>query len=274
MSGELHQRPFGRVIRPYKPIEVLSADHVAALHETALKVLRDIGMRVLEDNAREKFRVAGARIDGDNVRLDPAMVAEHLRTVPKTFTLAARNRARSLYIGADDVVFTSVGGPAYVMDNDRGRRDGTHAEMCDYLKVIQSLNIIHQEGGGPFEPMDLPANTRHLDLYRAQITILDKSWQTQTLGRARTMDGLILGALALGLSKLGAGRSVVETLFIDEGFGTLDPEALELVAGILESLPTRGRLVGVVTHVEALAERFPARLRVRKHPWGSRVEWA
>ena len=43
---------------------------------------------------------------------------------------------------------------------------------------------------------------------------------------------------------------------------------------ILESLPTRGRLVGVVTHVEALAERFPARLRVRKHPWGSRVEWA
>ena len=200
VSGELHQRPFGRVIRPYKPIEVLSADHVAAMHETALKVLRDIGMRVLEDNAREKFRSAGAKIDGDNVRLDPAMVAEHLKTVPKTFTLVARNRARSLHIGADDVVFTSVGGPAYVMDNDRGRRDGTYAEMCDYLRVIQSLDIIHQEGGGPFEPMDLPANTRHLDLYRAQITIIDKSWQTQTLGRARTMDGLILGALALGLS--------------------------------------------------------------------------
>ena len=200
VSGELHQRPFGRVIRPYKPIEVLSADHVAALHETALKVLRDIGMRVLEDNAREKFRAAGAQIDGDNVRLDPAMVAEHLKTVPKTFTLAARNPARSLHIGGDDVVFASVGGPAYVMDNDRGRRDGTHAEMCDYLKVIQSLDIIHQEGGGPFEPMDLPANTRHLDLYRAQITIIDKSWQTQTLGRARTMDGLILGALALGLT--------------------------------------------------------------------------
>ena len=45
----------------------------------------------------------------------------------------------------------------------------------------------HQEGGGPFEPMDLPASTRHLDLYRAQITMLDKNWQTQTLGRARTM---------------------------------------------------------------------------------------
>ena len=199
-GGALHQRPFGRVTRPYKPIEVLSADHVGALHETALKVLRDIGMRVLEDAARDHFRRAGARIEGDTVKLDPALVAERLATVPKHFTLAARNRARSLVIGGDDVVFTSVGGPAYVMDNDKGRRDGSHAEMCDYLRVIQSLDIIHQEGGGPFEPMDLPANTRHLDLYRAQITMLDKSGQTQTLGRARTMDGLVLGALSLGLS--------------------------------------------------------------------------
>ena len=80
-------------------------------------------------------------------------------------------------------------------------------------------------------------------------------------------------SLALALSEeLSRGR--LGALFLDEGFGTLDPEALELVAGILESLPTRGRLVGIVTHVEALAERLPARLRVRKHPSGSRVEWA
>ncbi|WP_347240957.1 SMC family ATPase [Thermus sp.] len=79
-------------------------------------------------------------------------------------------------------------------------------------------------------------------------------------------------ALALALSEeLSRGR--LGALFLDEGFGTLDPEALEGVAGILEALPTRGRLVGIVTHVEALAERLPARLRVRKHPSGSRVEW-
>ncbi len=79
-------------------------------------------------------------------------------------------------------------------------------------------------------------------------------------------------ALALALSEeLSRGR--LGALFLDEGFGTLDPEALEQVAGILEALPTRGRLVGIVTHVEALAERLPARLRVRKHPSGSRVEW-
>ncbi|WP_353511854.1 SMC family ATPase [Thermus sp. LT1-2-5] len=80
-------------------------------------------------------------------------------------------------------------------------------------------------------------------------------------------------SLALALSEeLSRGR--LGALFLDEGFGTLDPEALEVVAGVLEGLPTKGRLVGIVTHVEALAERLPARLRVRKHPSGSRVEWA
>ena len=89
----------------------------------------------------------------------------------------------------------------------RGRRDGSYAEMCDYLRLIQTLNVIHQEGGGPFEPLDLPANTRHLDIYRAQITLLDKNWQTQTLGRARTMDGIEMAAIALGTTAEGlAGR--------------------------------------------------------------------
>ena len=102
-------------------------------------------------------------------------------------------------------------------------------------------------------------------------------WAEATARQVRTLSGgesfLASLALALALSE-ELSRGKLEALFLDEGFGTLDPEALELVAGILESLPTRGRLVGVVTHVEALAERFPARLRVRKHPWGSRVEWA
>ena len=196
--GGLQQRAFGRVKRPYAPIEVLSGDHVAAIHQSALKVLAEIGMRVFDVSARHLYAAAGAQVNDDRVRFDPGMVMERLATVPKTFTLAARNPACTLHVGGTDCVFSAVGGPAYVMDNDKGRRNGTFAEMCDYLRLIQSLNILHQEGGGPFEPLDLPANTRHLDIYRAQITLLDKNWQTQTLGRARTMDGIELAAIALG----------------------------------------------------------------------------
>ncbi len=200
ITGSIPQRPFGQVPRLYAPIEVLSADQVAAIHEAALQVLAQTGMRILSAQAREYYARAGARIDAEMVFLDPALVMELLATVPQRFTLTARNPLKSLRFGGNDCVFTSVGGPAYVMDLDHGRRDGTFAEMCDYLRLIQSLNVIQQEGGGPFEPLDLPANTRHLDIYLAQITLLDKSWQTQTLGHARTMDGIEMAALMFGVA--------------------------------------------------------------------------
>lgn len=192
------QPPFRQVTRPYAPIEVLSADRVEAIHHAALRVLAEIGLRVLSPEARALYARAGAKLRDDLVRFDPAMVEEMLRTVPPRFTLRARDPERDLGIGGSEVIFASVGGPAYVMDNDRGRRDGTFAEMCDYLRLVQSLNILHQEGGGPFEPLDLPAHTRHLDIYRAQIELLDKSWQTQTLGRRRTLDGIEMAAIMFG----------------------------------------------------------------------------
>ncbi len=143
------------------------------IHDTALTVLEEIGMRVLEPRARAYYKSAGATIDESDmrVRFDRAMIAELLAKAPSEFTLAARNPAQNLKVGGRNFIFSSVGGPAYVMDRDKGRRAGTYAEMCDYLKLIQSLNIIHQEGGGPFEPLDLPAETRHLDLHYAEITL-------------------------------------------------------------------------------------------------------
>lgn len=202
-SGGVPQRAFGQVERRIDWLRVISDDQVAAIHNAALDVLARQGMRVLHPPARDLFAKAGAGIDGETVRLDPALVGERLKTVPARFTLAARNAAKSLQIGGRGCVYASVGGPAYVMCNDKGRRDGTFAEMCDFLRLVQTLNVIHQEGGGPFEPLDLPANTRHLDIYHAQIRHLDKSWQTQTLGHARTMDGIEMAAIMLGTTAAG-----------------------------------------------------------------------
>lgn len=194
------QRPWGQVPRQYPPLEILPADRVEAIHQAALTVLCDTGMKVLDPMARESYARAGARVEGEMVRFDPGLVESLLSTVPACFTLRARNPQRDLAFGSGDMVFTSVGGPAYVMDLERGRRDGTMADLVDCLRLIQALNVIQQEGGGPFEPLDLPAHTRHLDIYHAQIRHLDKSWQTQTLGRARTMDGLNMAAIAFQCS--------------------------------------------------------------------------
>jgi trimethylamine--corrinoid protein Co-methyltransferase len=194
------QRPWGQVPRTYDPIKVISQDQLEAIHAAALQLLAEQGMRVLNGSAIAAYRGAGARVVGDMVYLDPAQVGELLASVPPRFTIAARNRAKDLRFGGNDMVFTSVGGPAYVMDIDRGRRDGTFQDMKDFLRICQSLNVIQQESGGPLEPMDLPARTRHLDHYHSVITLLDKSWQLNALGRGRTMDGIHMAALSMGWS--------------------------------------------------------------------------
>ncbi|MEU5904714.1 SMC family ATPase [Micromonospora sp. NPDC047527] len=84
-------------------------------------------------------------------------------------------------------------------------------------------------------------------------------------------------ALALALSEQLAGMSTtaasLESIVLDEGFGTLDAATLDTVAATLESLAARGdRMVGVVTHVPALAERIPVRFEVRKDARSARIE--
>jgi exonuclease SbcC len=82
-------------------------------------------------------------------------------------------------------------------------------------------------------------------------------------------------ALALGLADViahEAGGSELDTLFVDEGFGSLDADTLDDVMDTLDSLRDGGRVVGVVSHVAALRDRIPTQLHVRKHRSGSTVE--
>ncbi|RJQ71530.1 SMC family ATPase [Pseudonocardiaceae bacterium YIM PH 21723] len=96
---------------------------------------------------------------------------------------------------------------------------------------------------------------------------------------AKTLSGgesfLASLSLALGLADVVAaetGGTVLDTLFIDEGFGTLDPNTLDLVMDTLDELRDGGRVVGLVSHVEELQHRIPIRLRVRKNRTGSTLE--
>lgn len=202
-ANAIRQLPWGEVTNPYAAAEILSDEQLDTIIQTSLSVLEDQGMRFLEPGSRDTLRAAGADVDEDEkiVRFDPAMVREQLALAPSHFELRARNPARDLKVGGNNVLFASVGGPAFCSDLDKGRRPGTYAEMCDYFRVVQSLNIIHQEGGGAFEAMDLPAETRHLDLYLAQVRLLDKNCQAYALGRERTVDAIEMACIALGANR-------------------------------------------------------------------------
>ncbi|MFD6857335.1 AAA family ATPase [Rhodococcus sp. NPDC060090] len=98
---------------------------------------------------------------------------------------------------------------------------------------------------------------------------------TKTLSGGESFQASL--ALALGLADVvaaEAGGVVIDTMFIDEGFGTLDADALDAVMGVLDELRAGGRVVGVVSHVDELRQRIPSRLHVLRGRTGSTVQIA
>jgi exonuclease SbcC len=107
---------------------------------------------------------------------------------------------------------------------------------------------------------------QHLDL------LIQDEYQA---GAVRTMNSLSGGesflvslALALGLSELAGRKTQIDTLFIDEGFGTLDPDTLDIALSALEMLQGTGKTIGIISHVEALQERVSTQISVRKGAGG------
>jgi DNA repair protein SbcC/Rad50 len=76
-------------------------------------------------------------------------------------------------------------------------------------------------------------------------------------------------ALALALSSMGGNGGLATTLFIDEGFGSLDAESLDIAMDALETLQAQGRTIGVISHVEAMKDRIPVQIRVTRRGSGA-----
>ena len=202
-AGGIPQLPWRRLVNPFRPVEILSADGIEAIHRGSLRILEEVGLELFGDRALDILERGGAHVDRATrrVRMDAAQVEELVGLAPSTFTLHARNPERNVVLGGPNLVFCAVGGPAFVSDLDRGRRPGTYADMCDYVRVIGALNVLHQEGGGPLEPTDLPVPTRHLDMYRAFATLLDKTWHCLGFGRTVVDDAIEIVCLLRGIDR-------------------------------------------------------------------------
>ncbi|OGB54083.1 MAG: chromosome segregation protein SMC [Burkholderiales bacterium RIFOXYD12_FULL_59_19] len=100
-----------------------------------------------------------------------------------------------------------------------------------------------------------------------ELDIVD-AWQGDTTRDTRTLSGgegfLVSLALALALSDLVSNKTSIDSLFLDEGFGSLDGDTLEVALTALDSLNASGKMIGVISHVEAMKERIPAQIRVEK----------
>ena len=156
-----------RQLESSMPLSLLySDDQIAAIHESALTVLEELGVRVVHDGARAMFAKAGATVAGDQVRFDRAMVEGAILSAPDLFTLTGADITQS--IGGRHTQFLPVGGPPHAMDTERGKRPGTFDDFRNFIRLSQHFDVIHMTGPS-VEPQDIPPNLRHLEMTRVQM---------------------------------------------------------------------------------------------------------
>ena len=194
-------RAYRHLHNPFEPIRVFSDDQVAAMHEAALVILETQGMKVLSEDARVRYRDAGAEVDQSSqiVKLDRGLVGASLASAPHDITLHSVDPERHMPLTRGCVAFCPTSGPPNIMDTARGRRAGTFEDFCNLMKLCQSFEVIHVLGGAT-EPQDLAVPIRHLHVTRAQLMLTDKIPFIFSRGHGQVADNFELIRLAHGIS--------------------------------------------------------------------------
>ncbi|AZO02044.1 MULTISPECIES: trimethylamine methyltransferase family protein [unclassified Mesorhizobium] len=201
-GGGIAQLPWQSVKNPYPPMQLLDEERMEQLHKTSMRILSELGIRVMSEKVMDLFSKAGATVDRESntIRIDESIVAEALRNVPSSFTLTSRNPEKQLHFGGNSLVFGLVAGPPNVHDRINGRRPGNLPDYQNFIRLAHHFNAIHIIGNQVVAPIELPANSRHLDTYHANLTLSDLSFHCTAIGRARAMDGINMMAIARGIS--------------------------------------------------------------------------
>ncbi|HET7291590.1 MAG TPA: SMC family ATPase [Vicinamibacteria bacterium] len=214
--------------------------------------------------------------------LDTRLTAAQ-KTAQEAAARAARLRAEAERLAQDAARADELRGRKGALD----REAGLLGALASHLKADQFLAWVQEEALGVLAE----DATRHLMalsrgryslLWKDQDFVVEDHWNAGGRRSVKTLSGgetfLASLSLALGLAERvaalaseGRAGEALESLFLDEGFGSLDADALDQVIDALDELHGGQRMVGVVTHLQALAERLPARVEVRRGDSGSRI---
>ena len=172
-ASETHKRNvnYSALKNPLIRQPAFSDDRVQAVHQTALRVVEELGIRVLNDDARRRFKQAGATVDEDSmmVKIDRSLVDQALESAPSEFVMHGATAQKNVTLGGDNIAFVSVGGPPHISDLDRGKRNGTLEDTRNIIKLSEHFDVIHMQSPN-VEPQNTPLHLRHLHTTESQLT--------------------------------------------------------------------------------------------------------
>lgn len=198
-SGSGQDQIKAYITRNVPPIDILNDEAVELIEENAEVVLEEIGIEFRDDpEALEILKGVGCDVQGERVHFPRGLARQLCQTAPSTFTQHARNPARSVEIGGDNLVFAPVYGPPFVRDLNGERRYAEIEDFRNFVKLIYMLPGLHHSGGTVCEPVDLPVTKRHLEMVYAHMRYSDKPFMGSVTAPSRAEDTVNMAKILFG----------------------------------------------------------------------------
>ncbi len=180
-------------------LEVLNEEALEIIEANAEIVLEEIGVNFVDNPAAlERWKAAGADIDGERVRLPKGLARKLCATAPSSYVQHARNPERSVTVGGRNLVLAPVYGPPFVRDAAGGRRYATMDDFNKFVKLGYMSKWLHHSGGTVCEPTDVAVNKRHLDMLHAHMTLSDKPFMGSVTEPERAADSVEMCEILFG----------------------------------------------------------------------------
>ncbi|WP_373502949.1 trimethylamine methyltransferase family protein [Aestuariivirga sp.] len=188
------------ILRKLDTFSVLSVEGLSLIEANADTILQETGMEFTGDpEILDIFRNAGCDVRETRVRFERGFCRRTIQaTAPAAFTQHARNPANNVRLGGSATVLCPSWGPPFVHDLDGGRRYASYDDFKTLVKLHHTLPWLHHSGGVVCEPVDLPANKRHLDMLYAHIRHSDRAFMGAFIGAERAGHAIDMARIVFG----------------------------------------------------------------------------
>jgi trimethylamine--corrinoid protein Co-methyltransferase len=182
------------------------------IHNNSLELLRSTGIKFPCDKALGIFKKHGFRTDGEMVFFEEEDIRQAVATVPSSFTITARNPAKSIRVGDNNFVLAPGYGPPFIIEPTGEKREATLRDVQNFCKLVQTSKYLDFNSSMVVQPADVPQGTAHLDILLSTMLLTDKPIMGSSVSKAAALDSIKMAQMLWGRTMDPVMISLVDSL--------------------------------------------------------------
>ncbi|HZQ16132.1 MAG TPA: trimethylamine methyltransferase family protein [Gaiellaceae bacterium] len=194
--------------------EILDEASLQELERGWRRIVSELGIDFLHDEAIQVLEAAGQKVEGQLVKFDPDWILEQVAKAPREFDLQARNPEHTIHVGGRHMAFGAVYGCPFVREGLE-RREATYADFENLVRLSQAFPQLDTPGGTICEPNDRPLDSRHLDMVYALLTLSDKPFMGSVTSGPNAEDTIAMAEMVFGAESLEQTPAIISLINVN-----------------------------------------------------------